>query len=409
MAIRQFNEDPPPVEPLCALKVGSFNCFCMWSQNGPIDEHTVDQLTNGSLSPGRSQPPLPHADARKHIDDSTDAGSETTACASAANGEASSMESAIAHTAALLDHPLLTAVRLNLGQQSPLQRELNKLANSGGDSRNMDAVLWEQVRRLATQHEEALGISDFDPSEWGVLELSGDNGLQFGSRNVNGTIHWFRSMDCPESDVVKAADVKKDQPVLIPYQTVVKAFASFLEVDLCAGFVKEQLMAEPLGMHTAKRDSVWRTVMQETAKGVKQDNIWVQSAVDALDEPCRSLLVFSSTTQRPPGLLMVPPPMAGFNRAEFECTITRLQPLRLVDGQSTGFRLTQTGVSRPLGQRGPGPSMPTIEESSQKTKQFFNDLQQSLDRRGRLDQRMGMSPRTELYERVRKHLVNLPS
>jgi len=408
MAIRQFNEDPPPVEPLCALKVGSFNCFCMWSQDGTVDEHTEAQLTNGSVSPGRSQPPLPHADVRKLRDDSTDAGSETTACASAANGEASSMESAVP-----VDHPLLTTVRLNLGQHSPLHRELGKVACSGGDSRNMDAVLWEQVRRLATQHEEALGVTrtsglcDLNHSDWEVLELCGENGLQFGSRNVNGTIHWFRSMDCPESDVVKAVDVKKDEP--IPYQSVVKAFASFLEVDLCAGFVKEQLMAEPLGMHTAKRDSVWRTVTQETAKGVKQDNIWVQSAVDALDEPCRSLLVFSSTTQRPPGLLMVPPPMAGFNRAEFECTITRLQPLRLVDAQSTGFRLTQTGVSRPLGQRGPGPAMLTTEESSQKTKQFFNDLLQSLDRKGRLDNRMGMSPRTELYNRVARHLANLPS
>lgn len=400
MAIRPVSEDLPPVEPLCALKVGTFNCYCMWTQNDSLDEFTEAQLTNGAVSPGRSHPPLPHADLRKHIDDSTDAGSETTACASAANGEASSMESAVA-----VDHPLLTTVRFNLGQQSPLHRELGKLACSGGDSRNMEAILWEQVRRLATQHEEALEICDFNRSEWSVLELAGDNGLRFGSRNVNGTIHWFRSMDCPESNPVKADD-KKDQP--IPYQTVVKAFASFLEVDLSAGFIKEQLNAESLGMHTAKRDSVWRTQTQETAKGVKQDNIWVQSAVDALDEPCRSLLVFSSTTQRPPGLLMVPPPMAGFNRADFECTITRLQPLRFVDGQPTGFRLTQTGVSRPLGQRGPGPSMPTIEESSQKTKQFFNDLLQLLDRRGRLDQRMSMSPRTELYDRVRKHLANLP-
>merc|ERR1719502_1631557 len=250
----------------------------------------------------------------------------------------------------------------------------------------MDAVIWDQVRRVATQHEEALAPCDVHQNEWQVLELYGENGLQFGSRNVGGTVHWFRSMDCPDSDVVKG-------------------FAAFLEVDLCAGFVEDLIMAEPLGMHTAKRDSVWRTVMQGV--GVKQDNIWVHSGVDALEEPCRSLLVFSSITQRPPGLLMVPPPMAGFNRAEFECTVTRLQPLRLVNGQPTGFRLTQTGVTRPLGMRGPGSvPLPTIEESSRKTKQFFTKLLQSLDRTGRLDQRMSMSPLTELYERVRKHFAN---
>lgn len=294
------------------------------------------------------------------------------------------MESSVA-----FDHPLLTTVRLNLGQDHPLLRELSKIGGPGGDSRNMEGVIWEQVRRLATQHEETLGPCDIQHNEWNVLELHGESGVQFGCRNVGGTIHWFRCMDCPQSDVVKG-------------------FAAFLEVDLCAGFVEDLIMAEPLGMHTAKRDSVWRTVMQGV--GIKQDNIWVHSAVDALDEPCRSLLVFSSITQRPPGLLMVPPPMAGFNRAEYECTVTRLQPLTLLNGQPTGFRLTQTGVSRPLGARGPSSfPMPTIEESGRKTKQFFTKLLQSLDRTGRLDQRMNMSPRTELYDRVRRHLANMHS
>lgn len=295
-----------------------------------------------------------------------------------------------------VDHPLLSVVRLNLGQHSPVLRELAKVG-CGGDARNIDNVIWEQVRRVATQHEEALQACELEISggDWQVLELNGELRpgdatstpmvVKFGARNVGGTVHWFREMDCPESDVVKG-------------------FAAFLEVDLCASFVEDLIMAEPLGMHTAKRDSVWRTVIQGV--GLKQDNVWVHSAVDALDEPARSLIVFSSTTQRPPGLLLVPPPMAGFNRADFECTITRLQPLRLVREQpSIGFRLTQTGVGRPMGPRGPGASIPalTLEDTSRKTKNFFNKLLQFLDRTGRLDQRMVMSPRTELYERVRKH------
>merc|ERR1712139_380265 len=299
-------------------------------------------------------------------------------------GEASSMEGSAA-----VEHPLLSTVRLNLGQQSPLLRDLAKIGGAGSDARNIDAVIWEQVRRIATQHEEGLWPCELESSEWQVLERDGEQGSQFGARNVGGNVHWFRSMDCPESDIVKG-------------------FAAFLEVDLCASFVEDLIMAEPLGMHTAKRDSVWRTVIQGV--GLKQDNIWVHSAVDALDEPVRSLIVFSSTTQRPPGLLLVPPPMAGFNRADFECTITRLQPLRLVTGHPTGFRLTQTGVSRPLGLRGPGSTVPMLspEETTRKTKDFFKKLLQFLDRTGRLDQRMSMSPRTELYERVRKHVANLP-
>lgn len=388
MAIRPLADDSPHIEPLCALKVGTFNCFCMWTPNGPIDAQTETFLTNGGYQvSGRPHPPLANADVRKFPqDDTSDIGSETTASASQIAGEASSDQGSVA-----VDHPLLSTVRLNLGERSPILRELAKVSAQGGDARNIDALIWEQMRRVATQHTEALGPSDLDVdgAEWPVLERNGDLGVQFGTRNVGGTVHWFRSMDCPDSDIVKG-------------------FAAFLEVDLCAGFVEDLIMAEPLGMHTAKRDSVWRTVIQGV--GLRQDNIWVHSGVDALDEPTKSLIVFSSTTQRPPGLLLVPPPMAGFNRAEFECTITRLQPIRPATGQTTGFRLTQTGVSRPFGSRGSSAAIPmlTLEESTRKTKSYFAKLLQYLDRTGRLDQRMSMSPRTELYDRVRKHLAHLP-
>merc|ERR1711862_573616 len=84
-------------------------------------------------------------------------------------------------------------------------------------------------------------MGDFDSTEWQVLDRETD--LQYGARNVGGTVHWFRIMDFPESDIVKA-------------------FAAFLEVDLSggpAGFIEELDTAESLGMHTAKRDAVWRT------------------------------------------------------------------------------------------------------------------------------------------------------
>lgn len=396
MALEPYADESPPLEPLCALKVGTFNCFCMWTPTGQLDSQTEAFLTNGLSSPGRSQQSLPFGDERprKPQDDSTDAGSETTASASAVNGEASSSDGPV-----VVDHPLLSVVRLNIGtaggSQSPILRQLAKIGASG-DARNIDSLIWEQVRRVATQHEEALEPQDLDSSEWQVLERSGELGIQFGARNVNGTIQWFRSLDFPESDIVKG-------------------FAAFLEVDLCASFVEDLIMAEPLGMHTAKRDAVWRTVIQGV--GLKQDNVWVHSATDALEEPARSLIVFSSTTQRPPGLLLVPPPMAGFNRSDFECTISRLQPLRLVRGRPSGsfpvagFRLTQTGVIRPLGPRGAALNSPMLmlEESSRKTKSFFTKLQLALDRTGRLDQRMSMSPRTDLYDRTRKHLANLVS
>merc|ERR1712139_545579 len=102
----------------------------------------------------------------------------------------------------------------------------------------------------------------------------------------------------------------------------------------------------------------------------------------ALEEPVRSLIVFSSTTQKPPGLLLVPPPMAGFNRADFECTITRLQPLRPVSGRG-GFRLTQTGVYRPIAPRGAAPALSSAEEFARKTKSFSGKLLQFLERTGR--------------------------
>jgi len=387
MAIRPVNEEKQSdMEPLCALKVGSFNCFCLWTPNGTVDAQTEARLTNGwSQEPGRTHATLPDGEVHKSQEDNTETGSHTTASSSAPQ-EASNRDGVQQQPA--VESPLLSTVRQNLGRHSPIQHELAKL---GGDMRNLDQVIFDQVRRVASHYEEALLPAELDPSEWHVLERSGERGLQYGSRNVEGNIHWFRSMECPESDIVKG-------------------FAAFLEVDLCGSFIDEFKMAEPLGMHTAKRDSVWRTVIEGI--GVKQDNVSVHSAVDALDEPVRSLIVFSSTTSRPPGLLLVPPPHPGFNRADFECTITRLQPLRSGNEQpSGGFRITQTGINRPLGMRGPGSAIPMLsaEELSRKTNTFFTKLSQYLDRANRLDQRMTMSPRTELYDRIRKHLASMPS
>jgi len=386
------------IEPLCALKVGTFNCFCMWTPGGIDDSQTEAQLANRTLPPPENARSLEDAERHTAHEETIDAGNDATYGHSAVNGAASSTQTSLESCVAI-DHPLLSVVRLNLGRGSPLLQILNQIGCKA-DSRNIDALVWEQARRVVTQHEQAIVPSDKTASEWSVLELNnGELGLNFGSRSVEGTIHWFRSMDFPEMDGS------------VPDYYIVKAFAAFLEVDYAIAFVEELTDATPLGMHTAKRDAVWQTLMQ--GSNIKEDSIWVQSGIDALDEPIRSLVVIAMTTQKPPGLLLVPPPKVGFHRAEFECIITRIQPLKLIDGRN-GFRLAQTGVSRPCGSRDCALAMPSVnfEEALRKTQTFFEKFLQHLKSSGnsaggRLDRRRLLSPRAALYERVAKHLFHM--
>jgi len=394
MAIRPFGDDSPMIEPLCALKVGTFNCFCMWTPEGIDDPQTETQPANRTLPPAQEHArSLEDVENRNAHEESIEAGNDAAyGQSSRKHGQSSSSVQASLEPCAPIDHPLLSVIRFNLGPQSPLLQMLSKIG-CVSDSRNIDAVVCEQARRVVTQHEEALVPSDMTASEWSVLELNKDDfGLNFGSRNVEDTIHWFRGMDFPVVDG--------------PPLDMVKAFAAFLEVDLSVLFVEDLISGTPLGMHTAKRDAVWQTLMQ--GSNIKEDNIWVQCGIDALEEPARSLVVIAMTTQRPPGLLLVPPPTVGFHRAEFECTITRIQPLKLIDGRD-GFRVSQTGVSRPCGPRRspPGMSMLNVEEASRKTSMFFTKFRQCLERTNRLNERLKLSPRTPLYDRVNKHLCHM--
>lgn len=395
MAIRLFTEEGPHIDPLCAIKVGSFNCFCVWTPGGSQAESQSETCLRDEERPRLADT----TDFKKslQVDESTDAGSDATATTAGATAEASSTESQMAAqaalTLALAEHPLLANIRLNLGQRSPAMRDLIKAVSAGGDVRNLDMTIFEQVKRSACQHEAALNpLINAPPNEWPVLqEAEGSElGLSYGARVVEGVMQWFRSMDFPDCDIVKG-------------------FASHLEADLSSCFCDNLAYAEPLGMHVAKRDAVWRTVIQSPDE--KQDNIWLYSPIDALEEPISSLLIISYTTPRPPGLLTVPPAQAGHTRSEFECIITRLQPLRSRGGsRSSGFRLTQVGVSRPIGGRSAlVTSKPIGEDFARKTKLLLTKLKQCIERTGRLDQRMGMSPRTELYDRLRRHLANLPS
>lgn len=342
-------------------------------------------------------PGLPGSHASQ-FDESTDAGSDATATTAGAAVEAQSAEThlaaAAAMNAAVAEHPLLANIRLNLGARSTEYRDLLKSITAGGDLRNLDITIFDQVKRASCQFEAALNpMMLSSPSQWPVLqEAEGSElGLSYGVRIEDGVMQWFRSMEFPDCDIVKG-------------------FASHLEADLASGFNDNLVQAEPLGMHVAKRDAVWRTVFH--CQDEKQDNIWLYSPVDALEEPVASLLVLSCTTPRPPGLLLVPPPSAGFIRSEFECIITRLQPLRRNGGPPGGFRLTQVGVSRPPSVRvlgSPSASIPNGEDFARKTKLLLTKLKQCVERTGRLDQRMSMSPRTELYDRLRRHIANLPA
>lgn len=376
MAIRPYStaDESNGIEPLCALKVGSFNCFCMWSSD------TNTELQSAALVDVPAPPP---AARQAPVEDSADSGADIAA-------EQLSRDGLTIAT----DHPLLNLVRLHLGAE-PAGRSLAALKDLGkfsGDMRNLDAVVMDQVRRVAAQYEEVLELPEASPAEWAergwTYESFQEWDLVCGARVVDGLVEWFRTFE-----------VTGD---------IVKGFAAHMEADLAASHFEDLVTGEPLGMHTAKRDAVWRIVTQ--GPKFKHDNIWLYSGLDALEEPPGSLIIFACTTLRPPGLLSVPAPMSGAVRSDFASVIFRFQPL-----YENRFRFTQLGINRDPysvppsapSTNGAVPLPPQVRDIARLTRSYYDRFCRCMDNPGRLDQRMSMSPRTELYARVRRHMAHV--
>jgi hypothetical protein len=187
---------------------------------------------------------------------------------------------------------------------------------------------------------------------------------------------------------------------------IVKGFAALLEVDLMRNFAEDMICADPLGMHTAKKDAGWRSAVRTRPYHVKEDNVWVYQALDALDTPAAALLIFIFTPPRPRivGVPVIPTPEHGFQRSEFECVVHHLEPTFSEGAFSpTGFRLTQMGISRPS-----SPSSSTvvqcIKDGTGDTNKFIHKFRRYIEASCHLEARMKGSPRTELYDRIYKHL-----
>mmetsp|Transcript_6086 Transcript_6086/g.11202 ORF Transcript_6086/g.11202 Transcript_6086/m.11202 type:complete len:403 (-) Transcript_6086:55-1263(-) len=292
------------------------------------------------------------------------------------------------------DHPLIAALRLHCAHVVPFQQELRKYAANLGDLRDLNEPGVDHLRRLVVQHADALGSKAIEANdEWLVHERMEDFGIQYGAKLVDDMFQWFRIVEMQGCDLLKG-------------------FAAFLEVDLTKSFADDLICAEPLGMHTAKRDAAWRTVACTKPYYVKEDNVWVYSPMNALDEALGALVIFAYTPPklRLAGVPYVPQPETGFVRSEFDCTIYVLEPIydETVDipDVPTGFRLTEMGVSRPSAAIWSDSSatvaMQCIKDGTADSTQFPRKLKRYLDLSIHLENRMRFSPRAALYERIRK-------
>merc|ERR1712167_279639 len=95
--------------------------------------------------------------------------------------------------------------------------------------------------------------------------------------------------------------------------------------------------------------------------------------------------------------------LRGLKGVDFESIIHCVEPLwsNTTKGETVGFRLTQTGVSK-LPASAPSPYTLKVSDGDMREHELFQDrLLTYLTKAKQLDLRMRMSPRTELYDRIR--------
>jgi hypothetical protein len=293
------------------------------------------------------------------------------------------------------DHPLVAALRLHSSPCAELRQELHKFAASLGDLRHLNEVDVDNLRRTVVEYD-VLGIKSVASTDWLVEDSTSVPGCSYGARLDDDMFQWFRIIELRDSDIVKA-------------------FALYLEVDLTRNFAADLFSAEPLGMHTAKKDAGWRTIARTRPYHVKEDNIWVYSGSDALEKPIRSLLVLAYTPPKPKlsGVPFIPEPESGFVRSAFDCTIHCFQPTFAEDVSigPTGFRLIQLGVSRPSAavwsDSVSTTAMQCIKDGTGDIQRFPQRLKRYIDTSQQLEARMESSPRSALYQKIQRHVEAL--
>jgi len=293
------------------------------------------------------------------------------------------------------DHPLVAAIRLHASSCAELQEELHKLSADLGDLRNLNEVDIENLRRIIVEYD-ILGQKSVASTDWLAEDSTSVPGCSYGARLDNDMFQWFRTIELRESDMVKG-------------------FALYLEVDLARNFAEDLISAESLGMHTAKKDAGWRTKAKTKPYNVKEDNIWIYSGFDALDKPIRSLIVFAYTPPKPKisGVSCIPEPENGFVRSAFDCAIHLFQPMFAGEAgiAPCGFRLIQMGVSKPSAavwsDSVSTTAMQCIKDGTGDIRRFPQKLKRYLDTSQHLEARMERSPRSPLYERVKRHVEAL--
>jgi hypothetical protein len=298
--------------------------------------------------------------------------------------------------AACGDHPLLAALRLHAAHLVGFQQELLRFAASCGDTLPIpsDREL-DMLRRLVIQYDSALGPKSVAATRWLIHERSSSPACEYGAVLAGDIIQWFRIIEMDGCDIVKG-------------------FAAFLEVDLMRNFADDLICADPLGMHTARRNAGWRSAVRTRPYYVKEDNVWLYHALDALDSPIAALLIFTFTPPRPKitGVPVIPSPEHGFERSDFECLVHHFEPI-MDEGAfgPTGFRLTQLGISRPSSSSSSKTSIATavqcIKDGTGDTAKFINKYRRYVESSCHLEARMKASPRTELYDKIQKHVDDL--
>jgi hypothetical protein len=175
----------------------------------------------------------------------------------------------------------------------------------------------EHVRRVESCFEASMDLlcSDAD-SSWKAEKL--DEGTEFRYKLSDGEVHLVSTAMYNDVDILRA-------------------FAAVCEVDLCKGYKPNVTSVEPL-VDQCTVDSIWRIFQRGMISGRREDNIVQVSAVDALDEPLRSLWVsiYAPWHQGVTELrgVPIPPPQAGATRHLGRSTVC-LTP----NGDGSGFQM----------------------------------------------------------------------
>jgi len=293
----------------------------------------------------------------------------------------------------ILDESGRLTEALKQGRYVAASRELKKLEDKAILMPALDASSRERLKRIEGRYEAGMKLIQSKPGDFRISEENAELNLSWGLKLEGDRLVILQETKFPSLSLVDCCMLE---------------FERDLENHLTDDDIKTTMLSSPLA-----HECTWHRLAHIKDVGSKIDDVVVESALDALDEPCKSVIgmryspsAYDASAKVDPSGNAIPPPEKGRDRPPYVFFFTKLTPSSngVIRTEVSEAQIPST-VAKILGW------MPGFVLKKLFRKMLENQAKYAVElvqkRRAVLDERLQAAPRSVFYQQICTHEASM--